>query len=847
MRKTTMLNMGAFRLNYLVIALAAAPNLVHAYWDQDGCFHEEYGGVTCSDEATAKKEEREEKEKRAKEDYDFANVKIGNTTVDITVIDPATKLPVTKAVTIGNDLYKLAEKLVTGAINSSSGISGLGQVFKNWKGGGTLIGSVTGSVLSKTDPGYGRNYPGRSQAFWEFQFTVEELACIKAPNCASVKIPQMGTQAYSNRSAASLANEAIKQGKLWELLHFDPRFRFYRSSDGSINVAYNFDGSGLFAAYGGEFTTLFGLNRITDFPSPAMPSAEVLPLSPQDIINNSPLLLSMQRCYKLNSNDFKNCVADIFKPVQPATQINVDKYGLINPGPSGSYAQGFQDYAYTFDPSGVSGVPNPLIFVNLQGSSGSTSGQLFNLGAGLVQVNVGGSLSNGQSNPVQFDCSLPNAFLFPECGFKTAGPGVDPSKITYPSDEVIQFARSRVNAVTSTSIYGTPSCSTGYTDGYRLQWVINNSGCNINSSVITLTGNNGNWPANGLLTSGEQAAAKAQLEARKREIANQPRPDLPNEIPYQVYQNGWIRYAMPPPVLTTSFDHGVGELYRDPATSFYYSLNSDGAVECTKPGIYNSTVDCKRSVGLSVLDILYDYNVYRGRPTANLLLSELGSAASSFSSNWRSRNDAALLTPSSSSGSVSQSNIDPLDTLAPNGAVSWAISSMARQCGSLRNVITPNSYTDARGHAWTATCDGVLTDSRTGYKWKLDVPQKPVIDAAPIALLQDVLLQNASNGLMISQAGSTGVFQSLPLKTNAAPVAQQWRLQATASVGLFKVVQSSTGNVLTPVGDGRAGVRLMVAPDTNNAQQLWRAARVKVVVALFMQSVAMYSLLASWP
>lgn len=60
MRKTTMLNMGAFRLNYLVIALAATPSLAYASFDQDGCFREEYGGVTCSGEARAKKK----KEKR---------------------------------------------------------------------------------------------------------------------------------------------------------------------------------------------------------------------------------------------------------------------------------------------------------------------------------------------------------------------------------------------------------------------------------------------------------------------------------------------------------------------------------------------------------------------------------------------------------------------------------------------------------------------------------------------------------------------------------------------------------------------------------------------------------------
>ncbi len=555
-----------------------------------------------------------------------------------------------------------------------------------------------------------------------------------------------------------------------------------------------------------------GLGEVDD---PETGAAESITLMPHDTIKSPSLPIEMYECFKLGVNEFESCMKGIFKP--PATQINVNKYGLISPGPSGSYAQGFQDYAYAFDPFGINGVPNPLIFVNLQGSYGSQSNQVFNLGAGLVQVSVGGSPINAPSRPAQFDCSQPNAFLFPECGFKTAGPGVDPSKITYPSDEVIQFARSRANSVTSSSVFGTPSCSTGYRDGYGLQWVINNSGCNINSSVITLTGNTQSWPTAGLSTAGEQAAAKAKLEAQQREIANQPQPDFPNEIPYQVYQQGWSKYAM---ATGSGYGSGSQNLYTNPSNLFYYSLESNGSVHCSKPGVHNSVVDCNRAVGLTVLDILYDYNVYRGRPTANLLLSELGAATNFFSSNWSSRNDAALLAPPSSSGSAAQNKTDPLDTLAPNGVVSWAISSMSRQCGNVKNVVTPSSYTDDRGHAWTAKCDGVLTDSRTGYKWKMSLPATPTIDAAPTALLQDVLLQNASNGLMITQNGSTGVFQALPGKTSLSPVAQQWRFEYVA-LGMYKVVQSSTGKVLTPVGGGRAGATLTVAPYSHSNPQLW--------------------------
>ena len=132
------------------------------------------GGIAKSQEQIALEAEIA----RRKAQYEADALIISRQTIEIEKVDKTGKL-IKESVSIGNDIYKLIEKLGTGAIVSGgSGLGDLGKFNKLVKGGSNLLGSMR-NVFAGIDPGFGFNKPGHSQPFWEFDFTREEMEKIK--------------------------------------------------------------------------------------------------------------------------------------------------------------------------------------------------------------------------------------------------------------------------------------------------------------------------------------------------------------------------------------------------------------------------------------------------------------------------------------------------------------------------------------------------------------------------------------------------------------------------------------------------------------------------------------------
>jgi hypothetical protein len=817
------------------------------YWDNNGCYHDVETGPDglCPTEESREKQDLEKANiENRRNDWYKEQERVSQTDVEIiqNPNDPTANKGGKGAVKIGQDFYKFAEKAISGAIGRSSGLSGLGNTFKNWKGGSALAGSVTG-IIAKTDPGWGTNWPGRSQPFWEFQFNPEELACFRLQGCVTVKPFQIGS-GMDPAIVEMFRQAANSPGGIWDLLHIDDRFRFYRDKNGAIRIAYQTDGKGAMKFLGGEFTDVVALERISNRCATVNGvqscgnAAESIPVGPQDVINNSPLLLAMQGCFKLKGDAYKNCVDNIFRVPVPPTQINVDRYGLISPGPSGVYGQGWEEYGYTYDPTGVRGVPNPLVRVNLSTMGGSFSDQVFAPGAGLVPFTLSGPINTpGRTEPRSCTGAY-DYILFAECGYRPPAPGVNPSSITYPSDEVINLAFGRMTSPTSYSTFGKPDCSFKHTDGLNLKWTISNPQCN-STSTIYLEGNRSTWVLSGLRTTAQRQKDFNEANRRQQEIVNQARPDFPATIPVSIYFAAWNK-------LDEAKQRGATLLGRDPVgkamgrPDYLFSIERDGNIYCSAPGIHGSTVWCKQAISLEALDLLYNKLLAENPVVASggegnlgtqyLTIADLAVAAQGFNAakgaadTGQVKANYGVLSSGSSSGNLQEA---AAKSKLPDDVAAWAISELTGECvlpGRAQRDDCFGTFQDESGVAWSLTSSGMVTNLSTRKSWRLPLPAKAAMAPEPSGALHSVFLQNAASGRMLSVGTSSDPLMSsmnTARRSDSGGAQQQWSL-VPSSGGSFKLVQQQTGKVLTPKAwETRAGAPLIAWDDTDAAVQKW--------------------------